>query len=77
MFRMRANIQAMAVPPMQVSGTSTGLGQWSAEKMAPAMMLASQRRLINDTSRFISKEFSAICCISQKVKYSHNRPNER
>src|ERR1019366_3335995 len=29
-FRTRANILAMAAPPMNVSGTSTGFGQWSA-----------------------------------------------
>ena len=77
MFRWRANIHVMAVPPIKVAGTSTGFGQCKAAKSAPATELASQRRLMSEASRFISKELSAICCIKQKAKYAHILPKER
>ena len=35
----------MAVPPINVKGTSIGFGQCRALKIAPAIALASQRRL--------------------------------
>ncbi len=58
----------MSVPAMNVSGTSTGFGQWSAAKMTPAAKLATHLRRNSDTSLFISKELSAICCSRQKAK---------
>ena len=35
MFRTRPNIQAITAPPTNVSGTSTGFGQWHAAKITP------------------------------------------
>src|SRR5260370_38792355 len=77
MFRWRANIQAIAVPPIKVAGTSTGFGQCKAAKIAPANEVASQRRSMSEASRFVKKELSATCCVKQKAKYVHILPKER
>src|SRR5258708_35604578 len=77
MFRWRTNIQAIAVPPINVAGTSTGFGQCKAAKIAPATELASQRLSMSDASRFVKKELSATCCIRQNAKYANILPNER
>src|SRR5260370_35367177 len=75
-FRSRMNIQAIAVPPIKVAGTSTGFGQCKAAKIAPATELASQRRSMSDASRFVRKELSAICCIRQNQKKRPYHPEE-
>jgi hypothetical protein len=45
--------------------------------MIPAITLAAQRWLMSDASRFMRREFSAICCNRQNAKYAHRRPKER
>ena len=73
MLRSRANNQAMAVPPMRVSGTSTGFGQCSALNINPATTAAEDGFSKAASSRFVKKEFRATCCSRQKAKYPTKR----
>lgn len=44
MLRLRAKSQAIVVPATKVNGTRTAFGQWTAAKIAPAIIAAGQGR---------------------------------
>ena len=68
MFRTRPNIHAIAVPPKNVSGTSTGFGQWHIAKISPVRAAAAHSLRTSDIMRLCSSELSATCCSKQNPK---------
>src|SRR6267378_3676613 len=73
MLRSRAKSQAMAHPPIQVRGISTGLGQWSAAKIVPAIREAPAGRISAARSRLVTQEFNPTCWSKQKNIYPKKR----
>lgn len=68
MFRSLANNHAIATPPTNVKGTSTGFGQCKAAKITPATPAAGTGLSNARSSRFITSEFNPTCCNKQKAR---------
>jgi len=71
-FRSRANSHAIAAPPTNVSGTSTGFGQCSAANKTPPSSAAGTGFPNAASKRFVKNEFSPTCCNTQNAKYPTN-----
>ena len=68
MFRTRPNIQAITAPPTNVSGTSTGFGQWHAAKINPVTPpLIHSFCMSVIVMRLWTSELSATCCNRQNA----------
>jgi hypothetical protein len=72
MFRSVPNSQAIAVPPTNVSGTSTGFGQCKAPNNTPATRAAGPNFSNAANNRFVKNEFSPTCCNKQNARYPPN-----
>jgi hypothetical protein len=68
MLRTRPNIQAMAAPPRNVRGTSTGFGQWHAAKIIPVSPAACHSFFMSDSILLCRSELRATCCNTQNAK---------
>lgn len=68
MFRSVANNHAIATPPTNVSGTSTGFGQCNAANTTPDSNAAGTGFSNAANSRFVKNEFSPTCCSKQNAR---------
>ena len=68
MFLSFINSQHITTPPIAVSGTSTGLGQWSAPKSKPPIAAAEFESFIPPSRRFMVMDCKATCCKTQNAK---------
>src|SRR5581483_6431120 len=73
-LRSAAKSQAITVPPMKVSGTRTGFGQWSAAKREPARREAHTGFCVAARKRLVRYEFRATCWSRQKEGIRRSAP---